>query len=85
MGAFLLGGLALGFASTARAQEHPCMADAARLCAGVEPGGGAQIACLKAHQEQLSPACKKKILQKKIEMKEQEELQKEEMAPPPQP
>jgi hypothetical protein len=81
-----------GLASSARAEqqqqqqqvEKPCMADAARLCSGIEPGGGAQIQCLKAHKDELSPDCKKKVLQKKVEMKEQQELQKEQ-APSPQP
>jgi hypothetical protein len=59
------------------------MADAARLCAGIEPGGGAQMNCLKAHKDELSPACKKKVMQKKVEQKEQQELQQQEQAPPP--
>ena len=62
------------------------MADAARLCSGIEPGAK-QIACLKEHKQELSPACKKKI----IEKKEQQELKKEQQQgkmpeqPPPQP
>ena len=83
--AFAVAAVMLGLAPGARAQDKPCMADAARLCSGVEPGVK-QIACLKEHKQELSPACKKKI----IEKKEQQELQKEEQQktpppPPPQP
>jgi hypothetical protein len=65
-----------------QAPERPCMADAARLCAGIEPGGGAQLTCLKAHTDELSPACKKKVLEKKVQQKEQEELQRQQGAMP---
>jgi hypothetical protein len=59
--------------TAAKSADKPCAADAARLCPGVEPGGGKQIACLKAHKADLSAACKKKI----VEKKEQQELKKE--------
>jgi len=72
----------LGFAPGARAEERPCMADAARLCPDVEPGGGAQMECLKAHKEQLSPGCKKKVLQTKIKQSEKQELQRQEKQQP---
>jgi hypothetical protein len=84
--AFAVAAVMLGLAPGARAQDKPCMADAARLCSGVEPGAQ-QIACLKEHKQELSPACKKKI----IEKKEQQELKKEQQQgkmpeqPPPQP
>jgi Cysteine rich repeat len=35
-----------------------CAQDAQRLCAGVQPGGGRILACLKAHKDQLSPQCR---------------------------
>ncbi len=66
-----------GLASPALAQERPCMADAARLCPDVEPGGGAQIQCLKQHKEELSPACKRKVMQAKIKHEEQKQLQQQ--------
>jgi len=42
------------------AAEHPCLADADRLCKGVEPGGGRVLACLRKHDKELSPECRKK-------------------------
>jgi hypothetical protein len=64
-----------GFAAGARAQEKPCMADAAKLCPNVEPGGGAQMQCLKEHKDELSPACKKKVMQMKAKHMEKEQQQ----------
>jgi hypothetical protein len=79
----LLGPTAM--AQTAHKGDKPCMADAARLCPGVEPGGGAQARCLKEHMSELSPACKKKM-SAAVEKKEQKELQKQqERAPQPPP
>jgi hypothetical protein len=82
-GVFVAAAAVLGLAPQANAQQHPCMADAARLCAGIEPGGGAQIECLKAHKDEVSPACKKKVLQMKIEKMEQQQLQEQEQGVPP--
>ena len=73
-----LGMVSGAFVSSARAQEKPCMADAARLCPDVQPGGGAQIQCLKEHKEELSPACKKKVMSAKIKQMEKQEYQKQE-------
>lgn len=67
------GGLAL---AQAQETEKPCIADAARLCKGVAPGGGAQMECLKAHRDELSPACKQKVMKAKIQKMERDELQK---------
>jgi hypothetical protein len=67
----------LGLAAGASAQERPCMADAARICPNVEPGEGAQIACLKAHKEDLSPACKRHVMQTKIKREEQNQLEQQ--------
>jgi hypothetical protein len=75
----------LGLSGIASAQDKPCMADAARLCAGIEPGGGAQMECLKSHKDELSPACKKKVLQAKIKHMENQELQKQQNEQPEQP
>jgi len=35
-----------------------CADDAQRLCAGVQPGGGRVVACLKEHKDALSDRCK---------------------------
>ena len=35
-----------------------CAADAQKLCAGVPPGGGRIVACLKEHKDSLSDQCK---------------------------
>lgn len=77
-----------GLSASALAQEKPCMADAARLCANVEPGGGAQMQCLKAHRDELSPACKKKVMQTKVKQMERQQLQQQQQQqqqPPPAP
>lgn len=83
-GAFVVATAIAGFSASARAEDRPCMADAARICPDAEPGP-AQLQCLKAHKDALSPACKKKVMQMKIEKMEQDELKKEELAPPPRP
>jgi hypothetical protein len=36
----------------------PCAGDAQKLCAGVKPGGGRIVACLKEHKDLLSDQCK---------------------------
>src|SRR5664279_464158 len=35
-----------------------CAADAQKFCAGVQPGGGRIVACLKEHKDALSDRCK---------------------------
>jgi hypothetical protein len=71
----------LTVASGAYAQDKPCMADAARLCPNVEPGEG-QMACLKDHKDDLSPACKKKVMQTKIKQEERKQLDEQQKAAP---
>jgi hypothetical protein len=51
------------------AQAHPCFADAQKLCAGVKPGHGAVVACLKSHKDQVSSLC----IAKMTEFEEQAE------------
>ncbi|ABS68679.1 cysteine rich repeat-containing protein [Xanthobacter versatilis] len=60
-------GLALGLAPGARAQtvspeqakalRTACEADVQKLCAGVQPGGGRLVQCLKEHKEEVTPPC----------------------------
>jgi hypothetical protein len=45
---------------SARAQDA-CKADAEKLCKGIVPGAGRIVACLKSHENELSPACKEKL------------------------
>src|SRR6266404_1314544 len=35
-----------------------CAPDAQKFCAGVQPGGGRIVACLKEHKDELSDQCK---------------------------
>ena len=43
---------------TLAAIRAACGDDAQKLCAGVQPGGGRIVACLKAHKDSLSDGCK---------------------------
>ena len=79
----MIAGLLLGFAGAAGAQEKPCMADAARLCPDTEPGGGAQLQCLKMHKQELSPGCKEKVAKMKIKGMERHELEQQQQRQPP--
>lgn len=51
----------LGFAASATANERAamqvCRADAKKLCANVQPGGGRIAACLRENESKLSPGC----------------------------
>ena len=38
-----------------------CKADAEKICAGVAPGDGKIIACLKQHKEEVSVGCAKAL------------------------
>jgi Cysteine rich repeat len=45
-----------------------CKADIERLCAGIQPGGGRLIKCLKAHKEEMSVGCAEALMKVKREM-----------------
>jgi hypothetical protein len=47
-------------AQQAEAMKY-CKADVARLCPGVQMGGGRIIACLKEHKMEVSVGCAKAI------------------------
>ncbi|MEK4034852.1 cysteine rich repeat-containing protein [Methylocystis sp. IM3] len=34
-----------------------CKSDIERLCAGIQPGGGRLLQCLKGHKEEMSVGC----------------------------
>jgi hypothetical protein len=38
-----------------------CRSDFTKFCSDVEPGGGRIVACLKQHQNDLTPACKSTV------------------------
>ncbi|TWB42698.1 cysteine rich repeat-containing protein [Nitrospirillum pindoramense] len=42
----------------ARAAMKACQQDRQTLCKDEQPGGGRILACLKAHEDKLSPDCK---------------------------
>lgn len=41
----------------AQAIQKACGADIQKLCAGVQPGGGRIMQCMKQHETQLSDGC----------------------------
>src|ERR1051326_1222739 len=49
-------------AQDAAALRAACGADAQKLCAGVQPGGGRILACLKKHKDQISDSCKSALM-----------------------
>jgi hypothetical protein len=52
---------AAGVAADALAQQKkdgPCASDARKFCGDVKPGKGAIAKCMKAHEAELSPACR---------------------------
>jgi hypothetical protein len=58
LGSCLLAGAQAGTRVSADALRAGCSDDAARLCAGVQPGGGRVIACLQQHKDALSNQCR---------------------------
>jgi Cysteine rich repeat len=65
---FAFGGLSLAllwFAQPAAANERAamqaCRADAQKLCAHVQPGGGRIVACLRDNEANLSSSCQAQL------------------------
>jgi hypothetical protein len=54
-------------AQQAEAMKY-CKEDVARLCPGVQPGGGRIIGCLKAHKMEISVGCGKALQGMKAKM-----------------
>ena len=55
----------LSQAQSAPSQSDPrtaCASDIQKICAGVSPGGGRVLACLKQHKDEVSDGCKNAIL-----------------------
>lgn len=42
--------------------KQACAKDISKFCAGVTPGGGRLIKCLKPHVNELSPVCREKFI-----------------------
>jgi hypothetical protein len=62
-------GAAAAPAQAARGQG-PCADDFQKFCKDVQPGGGRIARCLKEHENDLSPACKKHIAEVKKQVSE---------------
>jgi len=45
-----------------------CKADIARLCPGIQPGGGRLVGCLKEHKMEVSVGCAKAVQKMKAQM-----------------
>lgn len=48
-------------AAAERSAMQACRADAQKLCAGVAPGGGRVVACLRTNEAQVSAECKAQL------------------------
>jgi len=71
LAAALLLSLAVISSASTQAAKAPlalCKADAERLCAGVTPGEGKIIACLKQHKDDVSVGCAKALKTTKKKM-----------------
>ena len=65
-GAALILTLAAGAAAAQPAApglREACGADVQKLCAGIQPGGGRILQCIKAHAADVSAGCKTAIAQ----------------------
>jgi hypothetical protein len=47
--------------SEERHRTGPCKADFEKFCKDVKPGQGRIVRCMKAHENELSPACRDQI------------------------
>lgn len=52
---------AMSAAAAERSAIQACRADAAALCAGVQPGGGRIAACLRENEAKVSEGCKARL------------------------
>ena len=43
--------------------REACQADMAKLCPGVQPGGGRVMQCFKAHKDELSDGCRSALME----------------------
>jgi hypothetical protein len=59
----LIAGAAAAQPAGAAGLREACGADIQKLCAGVQPGGGRILQCIKEHAADVSPGCKTAIAQ----------------------
>jgi hypothetical protein len=65
---FLLAGilcLAISTGVSAQQNENPCADDTAKLCKNVPAAGGQVMQCLNEHANDVSPACKEALDERK--------------------
>jgi len=55
--------LSIVVAADAYAKDNPCGKDIAKFCKNIEPGEGRLLKCLKLSEEDLTPQCKKQLIQ----------------------
>jgi hypothetical protein len=72
--------LSLAGGVSAEEKDRPCMADAEKLCKGVEKGEGRIAKCLKEHENEVSAACKENIGKMKEKIKDVAEACKDDAA-----
>ncbi len=58
----------------AKAVQGPCAADMEKFCKDVQPGGGNIARCLKEHENDLSTACRQRIVQVRRQVQEFREV-----------
>ena len=51
-------------------KDNPCAADIQKYCSDVTRGGGRVVACLKAHEDKLSPQCRASMEESKKKVRE---------------
>lgn len=54
----LVGGMIFWVSGASAEGQNPCLADQQKFCAGVRPGEGRLLKCLKDHDSELSDACR---------------------------
>ncbi len=65
---------------SAESVDKPCVADAEKLCKGVQPGDGRVARCMKEHENELSPGCKENIGKLKEKIRDVAEACKDDAA-----
>jgi hypothetical protein len=61
VGATVVGVVGWGTLADAQGGEIPCTQEIQSLCAGVQPGGGRILRCLKTNEARLSMACVQRL------------------------